>query len=360
MSDDQDKDSKTEAPTEKKMRDAAEKGNTPISREVPIFASALAFYLYLVFFLPAGVARMGETLRDLFEQPDQWSINSATDVISLFAHLGWESSALLLPAVALIMLFGVGSNVLQHMPSFVLERIRPQASRVSLSKGWERLFSVTGLVEFGKSLFKIIIVATIMVFALRSEYFGTLDAMFSDPQVMFVKFATIMKKIMIVILLATFVLAVIDFFWTRHHWYTQLRMTKQEVKDEHKQSQGDPIVKARQRSIARDRARRRMISNVPRATLVITNPTHFAVALRYVREENEAPVVVAKGQDLVALKIRELAREHDIPIFEDPPLARSMFAQVSVDSVIPSIFYKAVAELVHRVYAAKAQKRRVR
>lgn len=360
MSDDQDKDSKTEDPTEKKMRDAAEKGNTPMSREVPIFASALAFYLYLVFFLPAGMARMAETLRDLFEQPDQWTINSATDVVSLFTHLAWEASALLLPAVALIMMFGVGSNVLQHMPSFVLERIRPQASRVSLSKGWERLFSVTGLVEFGKSLFKIIIVSTIMVFALKSEYFGTLNAMFSDPQVIFVKFATIMKKIMIVILLATFVLAVVDFFWTRHHWYTQLRMTKQEIKDEHKQSQGDPIIKARQRSIARDRARRRMINNVPRATLVITNPTHYAVALRYVREENEAPVVIAKGQDLVALKIRELARENDIPIFEDPPLARSMFAQVSVDSVIPSIFYKAVAELVHRVYAAKAQKRRVR
>jgi len=356
----EDKDSKTEDPTEKKMRDAAEKGNTPMSREVPIFAGALAFYLYLVFFLPSGVTRIGESLRDLFEQPDQWRIDTSTDVVSLFTHLAWEASALLLPAVALIMLFGVAASVLQHMPSFVLERIRPQASRVSLAKGWERLFSANGLVEFGKSLFKIVIVSTIMVFALKSEYFGTLDAMFSDPQVIFVKFAAILKKIMIVILLATFVLAVVDFFWTRHHWYSQLRMTKQEIKDEHKQSQGDPIIKARQRSIARDRARRRMIANVPRATLVITNPTHYAVALRYVREENEAPVVIAKGQDLVALKIRELARENNIPIFEDPPLARSMFAQVSVDSVIPSIFYKAVAELVHRVYAAKAQKRRVR
>jgi flagellar biosynthetic protein FlhB len=360
VSDDQDKDSKTEDPTEKKLRDAAEKGNTPSSREVPIFASALAFYFYLVFFLPSGMARLGETLRDLFEQPDQWKIATATDVISLFTHLGWEASALLLPAVALFMLFGVGSNVIQHMPGFVLERIKPQASRISLVKGWERLFSLPGLVEFGKSVFKIVIVSIIMVFALKSEYFGTLDAMFSDPQVIFVKFAAILKKIMIVILMATAVLAVIDFFWTRHHWYTQLRMTKQEIKDEYKQAQGDPIVKSRQRSIARDRARRRMINNVPRATLVITNPTHYAVALRYVREENEAPVVVAKGQDLVALKIREIARENDIPIFEDPPLARSMFAQVSVDSVIPSVFYKAVAELVHRVYAAKTKKRRVR
>jgi flagellar biosynthesis protein FlhB len=132
------------------------------------------------------------------------------------------------------------------------------------------------------------------------------------------------------------------------------------VKDELKQSQGDPIVKSRQRSIARDRARKRMMKAVPRATLVIANPTHFAVALRYVREENDAPVVVAKGQDLIALKIREIAEENGIPVFEDPPLARSMFAQVSTDSVIPQVFYKAVAELIHRVYAKQADKRRVR
>ncbi|MCM2396098.1 flagellar biosynthesis protein FlhB [Rhizobium sp. S95] len=357
MADDQDKDSKTEDPTEKKLRDAVEKGNTPSSREVPIFASSLAFYIYLVFFVPSGVARLGESLRDLFEQPDQWKISTSTDVVSLFTHLGWEMSALFLPAAVLFLLFGVGSNVVQNMPQLVLERIRPQANRVSIVKGWERLFSITGLIEFGKSLFKIIIVSVVMVFVLRSDYFGALDAMFSDPQVIFVKIMTILKRIMLVILAATAVLAVIDFFWTRHYWYTQLRMSKQDVKDEHKQSQGDPIVKARQRSIARDRARRRMINNVPRATLVITNPTHYAVALRYVREESDAPVVVAKGQDLVAFKIREIAQQNNIPIFEDPPLARAMFAQVAVDNVIPSAFYKAVAELVHRVYAARAKRR---
>jgi flagellar biosynthesis protein FlhB len=159
---------------------------------------------------------------------------------------------------------------------------------------------------------------------------------------------------MVIILLATATLAVIDFFWTKHHWFSQLKMTKQEVKDENKQAQGDPIVKARQRSLMRSRARNRMMSNVPRATLVIANPTHYAVALRYVREESDAPIVIAKGTDLVALKIREIAEEAGIPVFEDPPLARSMFAQVSVDSIIPAAFYKAVAELIHRVYATRS------
>lgn len=357
MADDEDKESKTEEPTEKKLRDAMDKGNVPVSREVAIFASSLAFYIYLVFFVPDGVARLGETLRDLFEQPDQWHITSASDVVSLFVHLGWSAAALLVPVMSLFIFAGLISAFAQNMPQFVGERIRPQANRISLVKGWNRLFSTQGLVEFGKSLFKIVIVSIIMVFVLRNDYFAVLDAMFSEPETMFLRINDLMQRIMMVILGATAVLAAVDFFWTRHHWYSQLRMTKQEIKDEYKQSQGDPIVKSRQRSIARDRARRRMINNVPRATLVITNPTHYAVALRYVREENDAPVVVAKGQDLIALKIREIARENQIPIFEDPPLARSMFAQVSVDSVIPSVFYKAVAELVHRVYVKQAQKR---
>lgn len=355
---DDDKDSKTENPTAKRLSDAAEKGNVPVSREVPLFASILAFYVFLVFFVPSGIARIGETLKDLFEQPDQWRLENATDVISLGVHLGWAVAAFLAPAMLLFVIFGLGSSFAQNMPSLVLERVRPQISRLSPVKGFTRIYSVPGFIEFGKSLFKILIVSLIMYLALRGEYFASLDAMFSDPHVILVKLNAIVRKMVIVVVASTALLAVVDLLWTRYHWYNQLKMTKQEVKDEYKQAQGDPIVKSRQKSIARDRARRRMINNVPRATLVIANPTHYAVALRYAREENDAPIVVAKGQDLIALKIREIAEANDIPVFEDPPLARSMFAQVSVDSVIPPVFYKAVAELVHRVYASRSPKKR--
>ncbi|AVA20312.1 flagellar biosynthesis protein FlhB [Rhizobium sp. LEGMi198b] len=357
---DEDKDSKTEKPTEKKLRDTMEKGNVPHSKEATLFASMLATVIYVTFFLPERVGRMGEVLRDLFEKPDQWQLETGSDVISLFIRIGWEVGNLLLPAVVLFFAFGIGSSMFQNLPTPVLDRIAPQFSRISPVAGWGRIFSTSGLVEFGKSLAKIVLVGVIMFFVLRGQFFHAIDSLVSDPQTIFVRLTTIIQKILTIVLLATAVVGIGDVLWTRYHWVDQLKMTKQEVKEEHKQSQGDPIVKSRQRSIARDRARRRMMKQVPRATLVIANPTHFAVALRYVREENDAPIVVAKGQDLIALKIREIAEANGIPVFEDPPLARSMFAQVSVDSVIPSVFYKAVAELIHRIYATQSNRKRVR
>ncbi|MDK1488498.1 flagellar biosynthesis protein FlhB [Sinorhizobium sp. 7-81] len=359
MSDDQDKDSKTEAPSEKKLSDAADKGNVPFSREVTVFASTLAIYIFVVFFLSDGAASVAEALKDIFEQPEAWRLDTSTDVVALISHILLKSAALLVPIFVLLIIFGVGSSIFQNLPRPVLDRIQPKMNRISPAAGFKRIFGVQGLVEFGKSLFKVIVVSIIVVLVLWNDYFAALDLMFSDPVTIFTAMTSDLKQIMIVILLATAVLAIVDLFWTRHHWYTELMMTKQEVKEELKQSQGDPIVKSRLRSIQRDRARKRMISSVPRATLVIANPTHYAVALRYVREENDAPVVVAMGQDLVALKIRELAEKNGIPVFEDPPLARSMFAQVSVDSVIPPVFYKAVAELIHRVYAVQPQQKRV-
>jgi flagellar biosynthetic protein FlhB len=360
LSDDQDKDSKTEDPTGKKIQDAVTKGNVAISPEVAIFASTLAFYMFLVFFLPKNSTHLAEVLKSLLEHPEQWRVETSSDLVSLCGYLLMQSALFMLPAAILFMSLGMLASVGQHMPSFVLERIRPQWNRISPMSGFKRIFSVNGLVHFGKSLIKVVAAGIIMYVVLQNEYFKLLDSMYSDPQTVFPILVRIIKKMVIVVLACAFLVAAGDIFWTRHQWFSNLKMTKQEIKDEMKQSQGDPFVKARQRSIARDRSRRRMINNVPRATLIITNPTHFAVALRYVAQESEAPVVVAKGQDLIALKIREIAQEHGIPIFEDPPLARSMFAQVSVDSVIPSVFYKAVAELIHRVYAARRPNKRMR
>jgi flagellar biosynthetic protein FlhB len=359
VAEDDDKESKTESPTAKRMTDAAEKGNLPFSREITAFASTVAVYLYFIYFARDGIARVTETLRDLFEKPEQWPIDNSNDLIALFMRLGADSASLVLPALLLMMSFGIMSSILQHMPSFVLERISPKMSHISLSAGLGRMFGKPGLVEFAKAMVKVVLVGIVVSIALYNAYFASLDTMFSGPDTLLVKMYADIRTILIIVLFATALVGIGDFFWTRYKWVSDLRMTKQEVKDENKQAEGDPIVKARQRSIARDRMRKQMIAAVPRATLVIANPTHFAVALRYVRDETDAPIVIAKGQDLIALKIREIAESNGIPVFEDPPLARSMFAQVSVDSVIPSVFYKAVAELIHRVYAARSQTKRI-
>jgi flagellar biosynthetic protein FlhB len=359
VADGADKDSKTEAPTQKRYTEAAEKGNVPFSREVTVFASTLGIYIYLIFYLPSGVAHLWDTLRSVFEKPDQWRFDTGPDVVALFMRLGWESTAIVAPAFILMAAFGVGSSILQNLPSPVLERIAPKFSRLNPAAGLKRIFGLPGAVEFGKSLFKVVIVGTVVVLALRTEFFTALDAMFSDPYFLMSKLAADVKTILIIVLIASAVVGIADYFWTHHQWFTELKMTKEEIKEERKQMDGDPIVKQRQRSFARDLARKRMMAAVPRATLVIANPTHFAVALRYVRDEDAAPVVIAKGQDLIALKIREIAEQNNIPVFEDPPLARSMFAQVSIDSVIPSVFYKAVAELLQKIYASKNTKRRV-
>jgi flagellar biosynthetic protein FlhB len=201
-------------------------------------------------------------------------------------------------------------------------------------------------VEFLKSLAKLVAVCVLGVLLLRAAHHDLLNAMFMEPGALPNLVLTMSTRLLMAIAVATIVLVAADLVWSRLFWARDLRMTRQEVKDELKQVDGDPLVKARMRSLARDRARKNMMAAVPRATFVIANPTHYAVALRYVKEEGGAPLVIAKGQDLMALRIREIASQHAIPVIEDKLLARSLYKVVEVDKMIPPEFYKAVAEIV--------------
>jgi len=356
MSESADKDSKTEEATEKKIRDTVEKGKLPVSKEISIFASFTAILVFAMFFAQGDIARLGAFLGIFLERPDEWPLATAQDAIELYRLLFLQVAKLLGTLMALLAFAAFAASALQNVPQFVLERVRPQASRISLAKGWNKLFGLQGFVEFLKSLCKLGFVAAVLVFTLSGDYRKLLAGMITQPQAFMLTVRGILIDVLVTIVLIMGVIAAADLVWSRFNWRRDLRMTKQEVKDELKQSEGDPIVKSRLRSLGRDRARRRMMSAVPRATLVIANPTHYSIALKYVRDEDVAPLVLAKGQDLVALKIREIAQEHNIPIFEDVALARSMYKQVSVDSVIPAKFYQAVAELIRIVYSNKARK----
>ncbi|MBA5723614.1 flagellar type III secretion system protein FlhB [Candidatus Liberibacter sp.] len=351
MTEDDDSDSKTEAPSTKKIEDALRKGNAPISREVSLFASTLAFLIYLLFFVPSGFLRIAQDLRDFFEKYEQLKLNTVSNMLIILINIGLSATKLVLPGLLLFMIFGVGSYLIQRIPSPNLENLKPRLKRISLKEGIKRIYSKNNLINFTKSFLKIFIVGILIESSLQDNYFRMVESISSNPQWTLYEIFLAVQEILIIILLFTALLTVADLGWTYHQWYSKLKMTKQEVKDEMKQSYGNPLVKSRQRSIARSKMRHRMIEATSRATLVIVNPTHYALALRYVQEENDAPIMLAKGQNLIALKIRETAFKKNIPIFEEPILARSLFRQVPVNSAIPSVFYKAVAQLVHKIYS---------
>lgn len=356
MAEGADKESKTEEASEKRIQDAVEKGNIPVSREAPIFASLVGILAVAVFFVAQRSTQLSAALQQLMDDPGGWSLENGTDANQLFALVGTEMAAFLLPVIVTLTATGLVASFLQNAPSFVLERIRPQGSRVSPTKGMQRVFGLQGQTEFLKSTLKFVAVTIVALVILRSEQSRVVNAMFADPAALPELILAMAMKLLAAVSVATIVLVAADLVWARVHWRRDLRMTRQEVKDEFKQSEGDPLVKSRLRSLARDRARRRMISAVPRATLILVNPTHYAVALRYVREDGGAPLVLAKGLDLIALKIREIAEENDIPVVEDKALARSIYDAVEVDQMIPPEFYKAVAEIIHFLHSHGAAK----
>jgi flagellar biosynthetic protein FlhB len=273
--------------------------------------------------------------------------------MQLSSAVAFEMGRFLLPVCMVFLLFGVGASILQNAPRIAFDRIKPDLSRISFGKGFERIFGTQGQVEFGKALFKFAAISVVVIIILRAEQATTMNAMFSDPTAIPEMLLRLAVQLVSAISIATIVLVAGDLVWARIQWRRDLRMSRQEVKDEFKQSEGDPAVKARLRSIARDRSRRRMLAAVPRATFVIVNPTHYAVALRYVRGSDAAPFVLAKGADLIALKIRETAEAHNIPVIENKPLARSLYDGVEVDQVIPAEFYQTVAEIIHYLHEAK-------
>ncbi len=354
MSEGPDKESQTEAPSQKKLDDAQEQGNIPVSREAGSFAALAAMMAVASFLLMDGVRNLHQRLAQVLDNPAGWSLKTGGDATQFLTMIGIEMARFILPVFIMFMGAGLAVSFAQNIPQFVLDRIQPKMSRISLAKGWSRLFGAQGWMEFLKVLAKFTAIVLVIVLLLRSEQTAFVDVMFLPPGDVPQALLQMILHLISPMMIAIGVIAAIDVITVRIQWYGNLRMSRQELKDEHKQSEGDPLVKSRLRSLALDRSRRRMLDAVPNATMVIANPTHYAIALRYVKSENAAPVVVAKGQDLIALKIREIAEKNGIPVIEDKALARSMYDQVEVDRMIPAAFYRAVAELIHYLTSRKS------
>ena len=354
MSDDVDPEDKTEEPTEKRLHDAIERGQVAFSREAPVFASLSATLVALIFVIPGRAETLLAALVGVINDPAGWRIERGEDVLSLSGPLMAAGADFLLPTIALLMAAGIIASIAQTAPRLVPQRIFPDASRISLRSGVRRMLGARGLTEFLKSLIKLTAVVTVAAAMLAGEKVTLLTAMDADPGTLPRRVLELSIKTIAAVLVATLSVAAADLAWSRILWRRDQRMSKHELKEELKQAEGDRMVKARLRSLRLDRSRKRMLSAVPRATMVVVNPTHYAVAMRYVRAEGGAPIVVAKGADYIALRIRAIAEEHAIPIVEDKPLARSLYAAVDVDRPIPADFYRAVAEIIHLIQQRKA------
>ena len=355
MSGDVDPEDKTEEPTEKRLHDAIERGEVAFSREAPLFASLSATLLVLIFVIPGRAEALLAALVGLIDDPAGWRIERGEDVLALAGPLVSEAVRFLLPTVILLTAAGVLASVAQSPPRIVPERILPDASRISLRKGLGRLLGARGWTEFLKSMIKLAGVIAVAAMMLIGQKIVLLTAMDIDPGMLPQRVLDLSVKTVAAVLVGTVVVTAADLAWSRILWRRDHRMSKQEVKEEWREAEGDRMMKARLRSLRLDRSRKRMLSAVPRATMVVVNPTHYAVAMRYVRAEAGAPIVVAKGADFIALRIRSIAEENHIPVVEDPPLARSLYAAVDVDRSIPAEFYRAVAEIVHLIQQRKGQ-----
>ena len=356
MAEGDDRDNKTELPTEKKLREAIEQGNLPVSREAPLFGFLAASLLLCTLMLRDNAERLVETLARLMDNPGGWSLKNGADAADLAGAVGGAVSAFMVPVFLLFIAAGLAVSFAQHMPRVVLSRIAPKLSKLSPMGGLKRLLGRQGLVEFAKALFKIALTMAIVTFVMNAGRDAVIDAIFVDPLGIPETMLSLFIRLLSGVATAFVLLVGADLVLARVSWNKSMMMSRQEIKDEFRQAEGDPMVKAKRRSLALDRARRRMMKAVPRATVVIANPTHFAIALRYVREETAAPLVVAKGQDLIALKIREIAEQHGIAVVEDKLLARSMYDHVEVEQAIPPQFYKAVAEIIHFIMGKNNKK----
>jgi len=354
MAEEQDKESQTEEPTEKRLADAIERGVVPMSREVGLLASLASMLIVMGFLLRDAAGRLVGALVHFIDDPAGWRLDQGSDAIALGKLILLKALAFLAPIFALFIVAGIVASAAQNAPRFVLDRVIPDFSRISIRSGFSRIYGLHGLTEFLKNVVKFSAVVAIVAMVLNGQRILLVNAMFYEVGALPDRALNFAIRLVAASVAATLVVAAADIVWARLHWLRGQRMSRQEVKEEIKQAEGDRLVKARLRSIRLDRSRKRMLAAVPKATMVVANPTHYAVALRYVRSEGGAPIVVAKGQDLIALKIRAIAEEHEIPVIEDKPLARSLYDAVKVDAQIPPEFYRAIAELIHFIQQKKS------
>ncbi len=347
------KENRTERPTTRKLRKAREKGQVARSKEVPASVVLLGGTVLLYYSGSGLVEAFMAQMRDMFQLhiPSELSLNYLSGLIqATFLRMAIAVGPLLVGAVTL----SVVANVAQTGgPVFSFEPLGLKFEKLNPKNPLERIFSSNGIAELVKSLALVLVISYLsyQVVAKHAYLYPRLVVM--DVRQLLHWLATISFEVFLRVAVFLMILALGDLAFQKYRFHEQLKMTKQEVKDEFKEMEGDPQVRGRIRRLQREMARKRMMAEVPKADVVITNPTHYAVALSYKMDKMEAPRVVAKGVGFLAQKIKDLARQHDVPLVENKPLAQALYKDVQIGETIPTGLYKAVAEILAYIYKAR-------
>lgn len=353
--DSQDKSSKTEEPTPRKLEDARKKGQVVQSREINHFFMMLAFTGIVSILAPYMGRDYINIMQPFLTKPDEIPMEG-TAIISMVREVLVAVFILIAVPILILIIAALAPAIIQNKFFFALERIKPKLEKISPIKGFGRIFGLKAFVEFIKSIIKISIVALIAFFIVSPNYgqfVVTNNMVLLDALELLSKHVT---RLLIAMTFFLLLLSFLDYFYQRFEFLKNLRMSKQEVKDEHRQQEGDPHMKSKRKQIARERAQKQMMANVPKADVVITNPTHYAIALKYEQGGMQAPTVVAKGVDKVALRIREIAENNKVPVLRNPPLARALYDTTDIDEEIPYTHYEAVAKIISYVYKLKGKR----
>jgi len=343
---------KTEQATPRKREEAREKGEVAKSRELPSVAVLLAAMFTLTFLGSHIYSQIRVIMQTSFSLPLVKDLN-ISEFLGFAQEIFRPFMLAIGPPLAAAFITAILANVVQIGFKISPKSLKPKFSKLNPLKGFGRLFSKQSFMELAKSLFKLALVSTIAYLTIKSEMSQILLLGTMELNSIFIYMLTTFLKIAIRCTLAMIFLAVIDYAFQKWDFEKRLKMTKKEAKDDHKRTEGDPLIKSKIRSIQREMARKRMMEAVPQADVVITNPTHLAVALKYEAASMGAPKLVAKGAGKVAQRIKELAGKYNIPLIENKELARSLYQLAEIDQEIPPNLYPAVAEVLAYIYKLK-------
>ena len=350
MADEDDTTERTEDPTQKRLDDAHDRGDVAKSQEVNTWFMISGATLVISTF-SGSIGGIEVPLRNLIA--NSWMIRTdGPSLLELAKNLEFAMIAALGVPLLMLLIAAVAGNMLQHRLVWSGEQLKPKLSKISPLAGAKRIFGKQAVANFAKGLFKLVALGAVMTAILWPER-HRLEAMLRfDPATIPGLIVALTLQLMGAVVAVLALVAIADYFFQYRQWYERQKMSLREMKEEFKQSEGDPHIKSRMRQLRQARMKKRMMAAVPKASVIITNPTHYSVALTYERGMS-APVCVAKGADNIAFKIREIARQHDIPIVENVPLARALYATVEIDEEIPVEHYHAVAEIIGYVMGLK-------